>query len=100
MIARNLSIPEIKFIPFKNKPQAKVQTVKKSLPAQIVNALADRNSTIDWMYRCQHTLNFSRSTLFLGIALLDKLLTSGMPLNDENCELVGGTILLIVTKFN
>jgi hypothetical protein len=45
-------------------------------------------------------LGFSKSTLFLGIALLDKLLTLKMPLSDDSCELVGATILLIVTKFN
>jgi hypothetical protein len=100
MIARNLNIPEIKFIPFKGKNSQPQQAAKKTLPRQISDALPLRNAAIDWLYRAQGTLHFSRSTLFLGIALLDKLLTQGMPLTEQNSELVAGTILLIATKFN
>ena len=100
MIARSLNIPDIKFIPFKGKSPKPMQTARKSLPSSIAASLPQRNATIDWLFRAQSTLNFSRSTLFLGIALLDKLLTLRMPLEDESCELMGATILLIVTKFN
>ena len=100
MIARNLGMPDIKYIPFKEKAKNGVQTTKKALPVQIVDSLAQRNIVIDWFYRAQLNLRFSRSTLFLGIALLDKLLTLGMNLNQQNLELVAGTILLLATKFN
>ena len=100
MIARNLNIPEIKFIPFKSKSVNNTTTPRKTLPSQITRFLEERNSIIDWLYRAQQTLKVSRSTLFLGISLLDKLVTQGMPLSEENSDLVGGTILLIVTKFN
>ena len=100
MIARNLNIPEIKFVPFKAKNSSNNTTPRKTLPSQITRFLEERNLIIDWLYRSQQTLKVSRSTLFLGIALLDKLVTKGMPLSEENSDLVGGTILLIVTKFN
>jgi hypothetical protein len=100
MIARNLNLPEIKFIPFKGKASQTPSAHQKTLPQQITDSLPQRNLTIDWLYRAQNSLQFSRSSLFLGIALLDKLLTQGLPLSDQNCELTAGTILLIVTKFN
>ena len=62
--------------------------------------MSQRNAVIDWIYRAQKTLEFSRSSLFLGIALLDKLLIYGFSLNDSNCELIGGTLTLLITKFN
>ena len=82
MIARNLNIPEIKFMPFKGKGSKPTQTPRKTLPAAITASLPQRNTTINWLYRSQSILNFSKSTLYLGIALLDKLLTAKMPLND------------------
>lgn len=82
MIARNLSMPDIKFIPFRNRPQQTNQPLKKRLPAQLTDCLAQRNFAIDWLYRAQQTLRFSRGSLFLGVALLDKLLTLRMPLTD------------------
>ena len=85
MIARNLNIPDIKFIPFKGKGSRPTQTPRKTLPPSITASLPQRNSTINWLFRAQSTLNFSKSTLYLGIALLDKLLTLKMPLEDETC---------------
>ena len=100
MIARSLNIPEIRFIPFKNKSSTHVPQTNKTLPSQLTTHLTQRNQIIDWLYRAQYAINCSRSTLFLSIALLDKLITFGYVLNDQNCELIGGTILLIMTKFN
>jgi hypothetical protein len=45
-------------------------------------------------------LGFSRSTHFLSLGLLDKLLLRGLVLSLSNYELVVGAILLISTKFN
>lgn len=81
MLARNLNIPEIKFMPFKGKGSKPTQVPKKTIPAALTAYLPERNTTIDWLYRAQSILNFSKSTLYLGIALLDKLLTLKMPLN-------------------
>lgn len=100
MLARNINIPEIKFISHKKQTSLNSNNTKKTVPSQLTNSLTQRNTSIEWFFRCQYNLKFSRSTLFLGIALLDKLLTFGMPLNDENWELIAGSILLIVTKFN
>ena len=100
MIAKNLNIPDIKFITFKNKNSSKNNQSQNKVPQSLLNALAQRNLTIQWLYRAQRTLQFSKSTLYLGIALLDKLLSKGMALTDSNSELVGGTLALIVTKFN
>lgn len=82
MIARNLNIPEIKFMPFKGKNPKPTQVPRKTLPAAITAALPQRNRTIDWLFRSQSILNFSKSTLYLGIALLDKILTAKMSLTD------------------
>jgi len=85
MIARSLNIPDIKFIPFKGKGSKATLTPRKTLPTSITDSLSQRNTTINWLFRAQSTLNFSKSTLYLAIALLDKLLTLRMPLEDENC---------------
>lgn len=82
MIARNLNIPEIKFMPFKGKGSKPTQTPRKTIPAALTDSLVQRNTTIDWMFRAHLTLNFSKSTLYLGIALLDKLLACKMGLSD------------------
>jgi len=82
MLARNINIPEIKFMPFKGKGSKATKAPKRILPAPLTTYLPQRNTIIDWLYRAQSTLNFSKSTLFLGISLLDKLLTLKMPLID------------------
>lgn len=100
MIAQNLNIPDIRFIPFKNKNNNPHTNIKKSFLTPLTRVLPQRNSAIDWLYRAQKTLTFSRSSLFLAIALLDKLLCLGIALTDSNFELLAGTLTLVVTKFN
>ena len=82
MLAQNIHVPELKFMPFKGKGSKATQAPRKTLPAALTADLPQRNSIIDWFYRAHTTLQFSKSTLFLGIALLDKLLTLKMPLAD------------------
>lgn len=91
---------EIKFMTFKSKLSTSNYSCKPSPVDPLMKVLVQRNAVIDWIYRAQRTLSFSRSSLFLGIALLDKLLINGMPLNDSNYELIGGTLTLLITKFN
>jgi hypothetical protein len=100
MIAQNLNIPDIRFIPFKNKNNNVHNNLKKTFLTPLTRVLPQRNSVIDWLYRAQKTLAFSRSSLFLAIALLDKLLCLGIALTDSNFELLAGTLTLVVTKFN
>lgn len=100
MIAQNLNIPDFKFMSFNNQLQGSTVNTKSSLVGPLVKVLAQRNATINWLYHAQKTLKFSRSSLFLGIALLDKLLACGMSLTDSNYELVGGSLTLVATKFN
>jgi hypothetical protein len=100
MIAQNMNCADIKFVTFKNKPQHQLNPTKTALLTSLTKVLPQRNAVIDWIYRAQRALGFSRSSLFLGIALLDKLLSKGVPLTDANSELIGGTLTLLITKFN
>lgn len=59
-----------------------------------------RCEVISWLYKAQSSLQVSRSTLFISLCTLDKLLFKGLSITQQNFELVAGTILLIATKFN
>jgi hypothetical protein len=85
MSSISTQISEIKFITLKTKPVCLQQPPKNTPLAALTNSLSQRNAVIDWLYRAQKACSFSRSSLFLGIALLDKLLIKGMPLNDSHC---------------
>lgn len=73
---------------------------QNSLPSSLTSGLPQRNTVIDWLYRSQLLLHYSRSTLFMAISLLDKLLIRDWPLNDCSLDLLGATLLLLSTKFN
>jgi len=75
---------EIKFATFKSKISNNHYSSKSPAVGPLVKVLEQRNAVIDWIYRAQRALSFSKSSLFLGIALLDKLLINGMPLNSSN----------------
>lgn len=45
-------------------------------------------------------LNFSRSTLYLSFSILDRLILADFEIEDYSTNLLGGTILLICSKFN
>lgn len=100
MSSLSMQSSEIKFVTFKSKLSNFNHSKKPSPVSPLTKYLPKRNAVIDWIYNAQHTLGFSRSSLFLGIALLDKLLIYGLSLNDSNCELIGGTLTLLITKFN
>jgi len=57
---------------------------RASVFAALNRFLPQRNAVIDWIYRAQKILGFSRSTLFLAIALLDKLISFDLPPTDSN----------------
>lgn len=69
---------EIKLLPQKNKAVNSAPSSKQSPVAFLTKNLPQRNWVIDWIYRAQNILTFSRSTLFLAIATLDKFLISGL----------------------
>lgn len=97
---RNSLIENIRHIPARSK-HSLPKTCPKSVPlAQPVPACSYRTSCVDWLYRAQRNLQFSRSTLFIALGLLDKLLLQGLLLTHDNYELVTGSILLASTKFN
>lgn len=73
---------------------------RASVFAALNRVLPQRNAVIEWLYRAQKILGFSRSTLFLSIALLDKLIAHNLPPTDDNFETLAGTLLLLATKFN
>jgi hypothetical protein len=100
MIARNIQLPEIKLNAPKGKALSTSNTPANTFLNSLSRVLSQRNWTIEWMYTVQKTLGFSRSSLFLGIALLDKLIARGLPLSDANAELIVGALVLIITKFN
>ena len=84
MIAKNLLGAEVKLILLKNKFSQPLNSNRALAFAALSKVLPQRNYVIDWLYRAQRTLSFSRSSMFLGIALLDKLITFGVPLTDTN----------------
>ena len=100
MIAQNLNMPNLKHTTFKPKMTQVSSPSKASVLAPLTSVLTQRNLVIDWLYKAQKTTGFSRSSLFLGIALVDKLLVNGLVLNDSNWELLAGSVTLVVTKFN
>lgn len=55
---------------------------------------------ITWLYRAQQAFKTNRSTLFLAISMLDRLITTNFQLKEETHELVCGTIIMISAKFN
>jgi len=69
---------EIKLIPHKNKLMSSPLFNRKPQILLLTRALPQRNSVIEWIYHAQQVLTFSKSTLFMAIATLDKLLISGM----------------------
>lgn len=97
---RNSLIENIRHIPARSKhslPKTCPKTLPLTQPLPIVHF---RTTAVEWLYRAQRNLQFSRSTLFLALGLLDKLLLQGLVLTQDNFELVAGSILLASTKFN
>ena len=45
-------------------------------------------------------LSFNRSTLYLSISILDRLILADFEVEDYSTNLLAGTILLICSKFN
>ena len=97
---RNSLIENIREIPARSK-HSLPKTCPMSVPlSKPVSTCSYRTSSVEWLYRAQKNLQFSRSTLFIALGLLDKLLFQGLTLNQDNYELVTGSILLASTKFN
>ena len=59
-----------------------------------------RSKCIEWLYSIDRSLYIARSTLFLAIGLLDKIIARKFTINDSNYQLVAGSLLLLSTKFN
>lgn len=97
---RNSLIENIRHIPPRSK-HSLPKTCPKTVPVtQSIPSNDFRTLSVEWMYRAQRNLQFSRSTLFIALGLLDKLLLQGLVLTHDNYELVAGSILLASTKFN
>lgn len=94
-------LQDIKYIPTQ-KHQSIVKTEAKIAMTSVlkVHQLPQRNKSIEWLYRSQLNLHYSRSTMFLAVGLLDQLLVKGLLLTEDNFELVSGSLLLICSKFN
>lgn len=97
---RTSLIENIRHIPPRNKYSLPKASCKPSSESQPIPSNTKRIQCIDWLYRAQRNLQFSRSTLFIALGLLDKLLLKGLVLTQENYELVAGSLLLASTKFN
>ena len=97
---RTSLIENIRHIPPRNKHSLPKASCKTSCENQPIPSNSKRIQCIDWLYRAQRNLQFSRSTLFIALGLLDKLLLKGLVLTQENYELVAGSLLLASTKFN
>lgn len=97
---RSSLIENIRHIPARSK-YSLPKTCPKTLPlTQPLPTVPFRTTAVEWLYRAQRNLQFSRSTLFIALGLLDKLLLQGLVLTQDNFELVAGSILLASTKFN
>lgn len=51
------------------------------------------------LYKAQSSLKTSKSTLFLSICMLNRLILKNFSFSDETYSLIVGTILLICSKF-
>jgi hypothetical protein len=69
---------EIKLLPHKNKLKSSPHFNRQAPILLPTKVLSQRNLIIEWIYHAQKVFTFSKSTLFLAIATLDKLLISGM----------------------
>ena len=78
----------------------KVWSTKTALAFPSGSALTLRNKCIDWLYAVDRTLYIARSTLYLAVGLLDKIITRSFSLDKNNWEVVAGSLLLLATKFN
>lgn len=61
---------------------------------------AIRLKIVNWLNRAQLQLKTSRGTLFLAISMLDRLIHSHYPLDDETHEVVAGSLIMLASKFN
>ena len=59
-----------------------------------------RMKCIEWLYTIDRSLYIARSTLFLAIGLLDKIIARKFAISDSNYQVVAGSLLLLSTKFN
>ena len=96
---RNSLIENIRHIPARSKHSLPKTSPKTPLSPPLP-ASSMRTSCVEWLYRAQRNLQFSRSTLFIALSLLDQLLLQGLVLTHDNHELVTGSVLLASTKFN
>jgi hypothetical protein len=55
---------------------------------------------IAWLYCAQHAFKTNRSTLFIAISMLDRLITTNFHLQEPTHELVCATIIIMAAKFN
>lgn len=101
MMIRSGISHDIRYLSFKGK---QVPTDTQALHMRVISPLTkmlnERNRTIESLYRGQKNLHFCRSSLHLAIGVLDKLILRGFTFEEEECELVAGSLLLLCTKFN
>jgi hypothetical protein len=84
MSTLSLKPSQIKFSTFKSKLSAN-HSPNSTPIGPLTKVLPQRNAIIDWIYNAQSVLSFSRSSLYLGIAILDKLIIKGFSLSEANC---------------
>lgn len=97
---RNSLLQNVKYIPPRTKNSLPKASCRTTTETKIIPCSPLRSDCIEWLYRAESNLHFSRSTLFIALGLLDKLLVKGLVLTHENYELVAGSLLLACTKFN
>lgn len=55
---------------------------------------------LGWLYRAQRALKTNRSTLFLAISLLDRLIIRNFRIREDSFEFICGILMIISAKFN
>jgi len=91
---------QYKYTPFLVQQPILKDQDQMSIITPLIAVLSQRNNIIESIYKAQKSLSFSKSTLFLAIGILDKLICLDLPLNKENSDLICGSLLLLCTKFN
>jgi hypothetical protein len=53
-----------------------------------------------WLFESRRFLNFSLGSLYLGLSLLDQLRRAHFLVTEDRLPLLGGTLLMLSSKFN
>ena len=83
-VEKSHSFQDLRQIPYKNRQSLRALTSLPTHMASLCNYSSQRREIIALLYRAHNVLDLNRSTLYLAIGLLDKLIRNGLMLTDSN----------------